>query len=267
MAAPINALIRSAKNHAPDFVRVGYRRVCSGISFIPRQLIGTITHVSTVEPVAALTFDDGPHPEFTPRLLEILERYQARATFFVVGASAKRYPQLLRRIAEAGHAIGNHSWDHPSFPAISRHERRRQMRACEEVIGPYSQKLFRPPYGNQIFASRLDALRLGYRVITWSATGRDWQGDGAEEIFGRLASGLQPGSILLLHDALFASESEQFASREATLAAVRMLLEQYARAYRFVTVPELLRSGRPRKTWWHQPGDAGYLATLQKTPI
>lgn len=141
------------------------------------------------------------------------------------------------------------------------------MRACEEAIGPYSQKLFRPPYGNQDLASRLDALGLGYRVIAWNVVGRDWQDDSAEVIFTRLAMGSQPGNILLLHDALFVTESERFASREATLAAVQKLLEQYSRTYRFVTVPELLRSGRPRKTWWYQPGNADYLATLQRVPI
>lgn len=236
-----------------------------GISYIPNQLIGTITHVSTPERVAALTFDDGPHPEFTPRLLEILERHQAHATFFVVGESARKYPDLLRRIADAGHAIGNHSWDHPSFPAITSHERKRQIHACEKAIGSYGQKLFRPPFGNQTLRSRVDALRFGYRVIAWNVTGRDWQDDKASVIFERLASGLRPGSILLLHDALFTAENARYASRDATVDAVRMLLERYGRSYRFVTVPELLCRGRPEKTWWYQPGDASYLAALRKT--
>ncbi|MGH8754891.1 MAG: polysaccharide deacetylase family protein [Burkholderiales bacterium] len=124
-------------------------------------MIGTITHVSTSDAVAALTFDDGPHPEFTRRLLDILDRYQARATFFIVGRSAQRYPELVKRIAQAGHALGNHSWDHPSFPYISRRERRLQIRACAKAIHPYGLKLFRPPYGNQSIASRLDALCIG----------------------------------------------------------------------------------------------------------
>lgn len=235
------------------------------ILFLPRQVLGTITHVATCEPIIALTFDDGPHPEYTPRLLEILARYNAKATFFVVGESAKKHLELLQNMAAAGHAIGNHSWDHRSFPAISRNERRLQMQACEELIAPHSQKLFRPPYGNQNLASRFDAHRLGFRVIAWNVTGTDWRNDGAETVFGRLAKGLKPGSIVLLHDALFDTENEQFAAREATLGAVELLLGRYGQTYRFVTVPQLLQSGRSVKAWWHQPGDPAYLAKLRRS--
>jgi peptidoglycan/xylan/chitin deacetylase (PgdA/CDA1 family) len=238
--------------------------VRQGILFLPQQLFGTITHVSTREPLVALTFDDGPHPHHTPRLLEILEQFGARATFFVIGESARKHADLVRRMAAAGHAIGNHSWNHPSFPAIGSRERRWQIQACEEVIAPYSQKIFRPPYGNQVFASRLDAWRLGLRVVTWSTVGRDWQDDSADTVFKRLTEGLRPGCIMLLHDALHTAEDERFVSREATLEAVRRLLEAHARSYRFVTVPELLRCGRVQKRWWYQPGEAGYLAALHQ---
>lgn len=175
MAAQRKKLIQSAKDSMPDFVRIGYRSCRKGILFLRSQLLGTITHVSTPERIAALTFDDGPHPEFTPRLLALLEKYQARGTFFMVGEMASHYPKLVRRIADAGHAIGNHSWDHPSFPAISSRERVRQIRACEEVIGSDGQKLFRPPFGNQTFRTRFDALRLGYRVVAWNVVGSDWK--------------------------------------------------------------------------------------------
>jgi len=267
MAAQLRKLAQSAKDFMPDFVRAGYRVCRRGALFLPTQLFGTITHVSTRERIAALTFDDGPHPEFTPRLLAILEQYQARGTFFMVGESARRYPELVRRIVDAGHAIGNHSWDHPSFPAITSRERVRQIRACEAVIGSNNQRLFRPPFGNQTFRSRLDALRLGYRVIAWNVVGSDWRDDSPEIIAERLAGRLVPGSILLLHDALFTAENERFVSREPTIGAVRLLLDGYANEYRFVTVPELLRSGRPQKTWWYQPGDAGYLAGLQRSHV
>lgn len=235
------------------------------VSFLAGQALGTITHVATRESIVALTFDDGPHPEYTPKLLEILARYEAHATFFVVGETAREHPQLLENIAAKGHAIGNHSWSHPSFPAISRAERGRQLQACEELIGPHTQKLFRPPYGNQNLASRFDAFRLGFRVIAWSVTGTDWRGDGAEIVIARIAGRFKPGSIILLHDALFDVESEQFAAREATLRAVELLLQRYRQSYRFVTVPELLERGRPVKAWWHQPGDSSYLARLRRS--
>jgi peptidoglycan/xylan/chitin deacetylase (PgdA/CDA1 family) len=86
-----------------------------------------------------MTFDDGPDPEYTPRLLDILKKYQVHATFFImVGEAAHNHPKLVRQVAQAGHAVGNHSWDHPSFPLISGRERRAQIRACAEAIANLS---------------------------------------------------------------------------------------------------------------------------------
>lgn len=101
------------------------------------QFIGTITHVSTRELLVALTFDDGPHPDYALRLLDILERHQAHATFFMLGEAAKRHPEIVTMVARQGHAIGNHSWDHPSFPLVNGRERRAQIRACGKAIEPW----------------------------------------------------------------------------------------------------------------------------------
>lgn len=105
-----------------------------------QKIIGTITHFRAPDAVA-LTFDDGPHPEHTPRLLDILSRYCVRATFFPIGEFAQKHPELIRRMAEAEHAIGNHSWSHAAFPFIASRE---QIRASAEVLVPYEQKIFRP---------------------------------------------------------------------------------------------------------------------------
>ncbi|MBI3812639.1 MAG: glycosyltransferase [Nitrospirae bacterium] len=218
------------------------------------RVMGTITHVESQEPVVALTFDDGPHPEFTPRLLDILKRHGARATFFMVGERAKKYPNLVKRVAEAGHVIGNHSWDHASFPLLSGRERREQIRACARALAPYGQKLFRPPYGHQSLSSRLDALWLGNRVIAWSVSAEDWLGHDADLIVQRLADQMRPGNIILLHDALHAFSDQKFITREPTLQAVEMLLERFGGRFRFVSVPELLRFGRPqRRNWLSKP--------------
>ena len=139
-----------------------------------RRMLGSLTSVITKEKVVALTFDDGPHPEYTPRVIEILARHQARATFFMVGQAAQRYPDLVRKIGEAGHAIGGHSWDHSSFRRLTGRQRRRQMRACEQVLAPYGQPLFRPPYGEQSVAARIDAFWMGYEVVGWTANSGDW---------------------------------------------------------------------------------------------
>lgn len=225
-----------------------------------RNIIGTITHVETQDAVAALTFDDGPHPEFTPRLLDILERHQARATFFMIGESAQRHPELVRRIAEAGHAIGNHSWDHASFPLISRRERREQIRACERAIAPYGHRIFRPPYGEQSLASHLDALWLGYRVIAWNLEVRDWWDHDAYRMADLLVDRIQPGSVVILHDALFRHPCadqeptlthQPYVNRESMLTALSIFLEQIGDRLRFITVPELLRHGRPQRRNWY----------------
>lgn len=219
---------------------------------LARKILGTITSVSTQEPVAALTFDDGPHPEFTSRLLDILETHNARATFFMLGEAARSHPELVRRVAEAGHAIGNHSWDHPNFPLLTGRERRRQMCLCEKAISPYGHCLFRPPFGYQSVRSRLDALWLRYQVVTWNLHAEDWLGRDAGWMTRRLLSEIKPGSIILLHDALFPPPREEgYANREPTLEAVTNLLAQLRDRYRFITVPELFRHGRPEKRNWY----------------
>lgn len=207
---------------------------------------GTITHVCTVEPVAALTFDDGPHPVYTPSLLKILEIYNARATFFMVGEAAQRQQEIVKMVAQAGHAIGVHSWDHPSFAEIDSGERRRQLHACERVLGFSGEKLFRPPWGVQSAASRLDALLLGYKVVTWSASAGDWLDLTPREMIKRLMISVRPGNIILLHDAIYKSRlaNPQF-DRSAMLDALDAVLRKKSKEICFVTVPELLRYGRP----------------------
>jgi peptidoglycan/xylan/chitin deacetylase (PgdA/CDA1 family) len=215
---------------------------------------GTTTCVATQDPVAALTFDDGPHPVYTPCLLDILQRHQAHATFFMVGEMAQKHPQLVRRVAQEGHAVGNHSWDHQFFPSLPGRGRREQIRACERALAPYGQRLFRPPYGAQSLASRLDAFWLRYQVIAWSVDAKDWREHDADWMADRLTEGIRPGSIVLLHDAIYRSrQSVPQYNREPMLAALTLFLERLAGRFRFVTVPELLRHGRPQGSMQGDP--------------
>jgi peptidoglycan-N-acetylglucosamine deacetylase len=247
----------SASPAAPARLSTVGRRLASAAA---RATLGTLSHVVTAEAVAALTFDDGPDPESTPRLLELLARHEVRATFFMLGVAAQRHPDLVRQVAEAGHAIGNHSWDHPSFPFIGGRERRRQIRACAAALAPYGARLLRPPYGYQDLASRLDAWWLGYRVIGWSLDVGDWYRDDGEGMAKQLLREIRPGSVVLLHDTLFvkpAAEREHVIvheprrPRDAMLAAVSGLLAGVEGTLRFVTVPELLRYGWPvRRNWY-----------------
>jgi peptidoglycan-N-acetylglucosamine deacetylase len=228
-----------------------------------RNLMGTITHVKTTEYITALTFDDGPHPEYTPQLLDILARYDAKATFFMVGEAASKHPELVRRVSMEGHAIGNHSWDHPSFPWIRRSERLEQIRACAEVLAPYGQKLFRPPFGDQTAMSCFDAFRLGYQIIAWNIVASDWMQDDAETMVNRIEGEIQKGSVVLFHDSLHHYLEDQYADRKMTLKAVNILLERFSHCFRFVTIPELIHRGVPQKTLLFKKTDMHYLNQLK----
>jgi peptidoglycan/xylan/chitin deacetylase (PgdA/CDA1 family) len=238
--------------YSNQFARKVYNRAM-------RHILGSITHVATMEPVAALTFDDGPHAEYTPRLLDILARHQARATFFMLGQSAIQYPDLVRRIAQAGHAIGNHSWDHASFPFITGRQRREQIRACAQALAPYGQRLFRPPYGEQNLASRLDMLWMRYKVILFNCEVGDWFNPDPHCLAEALVKKVAPGSIVCLHDAIRSHaeliptlQHQPHADREAMLTAVDMFLTRVGSQLRFITVPELLRRGSPQRRYWNR---------------
>lgn len=239
--------------------RFGLRRHLKRVAL---SVMGTITSVVTREPVVALTFDDGPHPEFTPRLLDLLEGHDARGTFFCLGRFAREHPLIVRRAAEAGHVIGNHSWDHPSFPHISGRERRAQLRACAEALEPYGRPLFRPPYGSQSPASRFDALWLGYRVVAWNVPGHDWSERTADEIADHLVRAIRPGAIVLLHDRFSIAPNRRLFDRTPMVEAVEVVLRTLGDRFRFVTVPELLRYGRPNMAKWHWTADSEWLRTL-----
>jgi peptidoglycan/xylan/chitin deacetylase (PgdA/CDA1 family) len=225
--------------------------------WLPRatdRVLGTLVCAATSDPVVALTFDDGPHPATTPAVLQLLSAYGARATFFMLGKAAATYPTLVQQVAAAGHAIGNHSWDHPSFPALSSRERRAQIAACRRAIAPYGDRLFRPPYGDQDIASRLDALRTRHQVVTWSVDTGDWHGEAPGVIVYRIVAEVRPGSIVLLHDGDPAALDGATVDRSATLRALDLALRRLRGAYAFVTIPELLRRGRPRRMLWIQSG-------------
>jgi peptidoglycan/xylan/chitin deacetylase (PgdA/CDA1 family) len=217
-----------------------------------RARLGTITHVRTHEPAAALTYDDGPDPLVTPLILTALEDSRARGTFFMIGAQARQHPDLVRRVHEGGHAIGNHSWDHPSFPRLSSRDRGTQIRSCEDALHPFGTNLFRPPFGDQDLGSRLDTIRFRQRVIAWSIAAEDWLDRDSSLIAETVLSRLQPGSIVLLHDRLYSAIDGRSPDRTHIAEATRLILHNAPRGFRFVTVPELLKLGKPGLERWYQ---------------
>jgi peptidoglycan/xylan/chitin deacetylase (PgdA/CDA1 family) len=231
----------------------------SVLASLARKVLGSLTHVITTEPVLSLTFDDGPDAESTPQVLALLEKHRARGTFFLVGQAAASQPDLVNRIVRGGHAIGFHSWDHRAFPTLSSRERRRQMRECERAIQPCETHLFRPPYGEQTVLSRLEAFAMGYEVVGWNVNSGDWHESDPVVLSEYLLHMVEPGAIVLLHDTLFDKgipahgidpSHRSWPDRQAMMRALEMVLERLTGRYRFVTVPELLKSGRPRRTFW-----------------
>jgi peptidoglycan/xylan/chitin deacetylase (PgdA/CDA1 family) len=233
------------------------------------RAFGTLVGVRTAEPAAALTFDDGPDPETTPRLLDLLGRHGAKGTFFLVGRRVARHPGLVARIAAEGHALGNHSWDHPALPRLGAaavaDQLRRTGAAIAAATGGAPPRLMRPPYGDQSLASHRAARRLGLTPVAWSVVGADWADHAGPAIAGRLVAGLHPGAILLLHDSLASYAEERHRDRGPTLEAVGQLFAARP-GWRFLTVPGLLALGRPRRRWWAQATDPAYLAALRHHP-
>jgi len=229
------------------------------------RLFGSIVGVRTEEPVVALTFDDGPHPIYTPRLLDIFDRFDAKGTFFVTGAQAQAYPEIIDRMVATGHALGCHSYDHPSFPLINSKERRRQIRACSAALAGRDNKLFRPPFGNQSTKSYFDVRLMGYDVVMWTDLAEDWAGQDADFISQKLRGVITPGSIALLHDNLFDALDEKFVDHTPTLVAIERILQEFGQRFRFVTVPQLLTSGRSIRKLSFRPPDKEFLSRLRAT--
>ena len=226
------------------------------------SLFGTVSHVHTDELVAALTFDDGPHPEWTPLLLDILDRHEARATFFCLGRLAQEHPNIVAAAAEAGHTIGNHTWDHPCLPLISSRDRRTQILRCGEALSLHGLKLLRPPYGYQSWSSRLDAWRLGYEVIGWNVFAEDWLDRSADHIADLLRRGIRPGCIVALHDRIFSAPRSRYFDRGPMLEALDQVLSELRGSYRFVSMSELLSHGSGAREVGIRKPDINWLNTL-----
>jgi peptidoglycan/xylan/chitin deacetylase (PgdA/CDA1 family) len=230
-----------------------------------QNCLGVVTGVATHRPVVALTFDDGPHPENTPALLAILAKHDARATFFMIGELAIQYPRVVRAVAQAGHAVANHSWSHLSFPLLRARERYEQLRRCKEALAPYGAMLFRPPYCHQTVGSRWQTLCAGYDVVAFNVHVEDWLRRPAEWMSDGLVRQIRPGSIIILHDNIYRSAlSASEPDRTPMLRALDDALGRLQRRYRFITVPELLRLGRPLRQNWYRRAEEEMQPALRR---
>ncbi len=176
-------------------------------------------------PKVALTFDDGPDPVFTRQVLEILDRYGARATFFCVGHHVAALPDEVRRIVAGGHGLGNHSWSHPFLFDLTPEQLREQIdRTTEELdrVAGEAPAWFRPPYG-ALSPGVLAALEEHPATLTmWDVDARDWSRPGPEQIAKTVLEGVGPGSVVLMHE----GAGDRSQTVEALPAIVEGLLER-----------------------------------------
>ena len=188
----------------------------------------------------ALTFDDGPDPRFTEDVLNVLNQYNVSGTFFLMGSRAIAYPEIVERINNEGHVIGNHTYFHPNLvkeadiPTLER-EVTRTENTLNDIID-YRTSLFRPPYGF-LYNELVEKLaEMQYLIIGWSVDSLDWEEDPPEVIASNVLDNVHPGAIILMHDG-----ADWDGNRTNTIAALRQIIPALQKqGYEFVTVPELL---------------------------
>jgi peptidoglycan/xylan/chitin deacetylase (PgdA/CDA1 family) len=182
----------------------------------------------------ALTFDDGPHPQYTPKLLEILKRYNAPATFFVVGEMAEKYPEGIKAEIAAGHNVGNHTYHHVNLTRIPNDMIATEIKACHDVIRSITDThphLFRPPGGDYDTQVIETAEALNYTTVLWTDDPGDYASPGTGVIEQRTLRTADNGGIILLHD-----------GEQQTVYILPKLLDALkARGFTFVTIDELMK--------------------------
>ena len=200
-------------------------------------------------PQIALTFDDGPNEPYTSQALAILEQYGIKATFFVIGQNARRYPEICRRIVTAGNVVGNHSYHHRKSLCLRRGKAiAREIELAHQAIYDctgFEPKLFRPPHGFRTPWLMRTVRHLGYTVVTWDNMTGDWKANkSGEEIGQTIVQRAKPGSVIVLHDG---RDSRPSYDRSQMLQALPQIIDALKqRGFDFATIPELLESeGKP----------------------
>ncbi len=197
-----------------------------------------ITRASDGTKVVALTIDDGPDPRYTPRVLDILQRGNAHATFFVVGQNVRAHPELARRIIAQGHVIGNHTDTHPYLNRLSAQQVQTEINGCDTALQTrlgLRAYLFRPPRGLWNPTIYRAAQQRDDHIILWSVALEHHATPAPQQMADRVLRMIHPGDILLLHDG-------GSVSRDTTVEALPLVIKGLqARGYRCVTIPELLK--------------------------
>ena len=178
----------------------------------------------------ALTFDDGPHPVVTPLLIKALAERNVKATFFVIGKSAERYPELVRQLTKEGHLIGNHTYNHVDFRKTDNKSAIKEIEMTNQIIESITgenPEYVRPPYGEwrEEINEKTELL-----PVLWSVDSLDWTTENTDEIVKKVVTDIKENDIILLHDCYESTVN-------ATIQIIDILSEE---GYQFVTVDELL---------------------------
>ncbi len=194
------------------------------------------SHAVTDEKVIALTFDDGPHPHRTDEVLDILAEYGVKATFFVIGKNAESYPKKLKRIADEGHEIGNHTYSHLASGKADVSSLTKELKRTEKIIFDVTgekPETFRPPTGYCNSVTLKSASDMNYKIIVWTVDTRDWAHNSKENIVRTVKEKVKNGAIILMHDFI--------AGISPTPDSLRVLIPYLlGEGYEFVTVSELI---------------------------
>ena len=227
------------------------------------QLFGkTVVSGPSDQRVVALTYDDGPNPPYTNRILDVLNREHVHATFFLVGQAVTAYPKVAARELHDGNAIGNHTWSHDHLIILDRAHVRETLAKTDAAIYKATgtrPRIMRPPYGSRDWLVLDEVRKAGYTPVMWSVPlAKDWEYPPATVIANRILPHVRDGSIVVLHDGnrgILCSRHHVTArtcDRTADIEATRIIVESLkAQGYRFVTIPELLAIRKATHTPGH----------------
>ena len=199
-----------------------------------------VARVPNAQGKIALTFDDGPHPQYTAQILDILKEFGVKATFFVIGTNAEKLPELVEREMAEGHEVANHTYDHVYLKKVTDKEIQSEVTDSEAIITGIinrGTKLIRPPGG--IYDDRLISVARdgGYKIILWSVDTRDWSVPPVQSVIDEVVKRCHSGDIILMHDYICSSKPSP--SPEALRTISPQLKEK---GFEFVTVSELLET-------------------------
>lgn len=220
-----------ARRHAFAPKRVGVR---------PSEVVH---YVITRQPVIALTFDDGPHPVFTPKVLDILKRYRVPATFFMVGVEMENHPDLVNRVLREGHVIANHTYSHRRLYKLRWGELSQEVSKTEGLIRRFtrqSSRLLRPPWGMYSQQVCRFARQKGYHIVLWTVCAEHHDTPTPQAMAQRVLEKARPGGVILAHDGSTGEKTD----RLRTVQSLPFIIEGLQKkGYRFVTVPDLMKEG------------------------